>query len=325
MCTAANYLSKDHYFGRNFDYEISYNEKVTITPRNYPLSFKKEETIESHYAFIGITAGIDVYPLYYDASNEKGLSIAGLNFADNAYYHEVDEEKINIAPFELIPYLLAKCANVDEALELLADMNIVDINFSDELPNSTLHWILSDREKSITIESVKSGLKIYDNPVGILTNNPPFDIQLFNLNNYRHLSSKNPENSFSPNLNLNEYSRGMGGIGLPGDLSSASRFVKVSFVKENSLSSDDEMSSVNQFFHILTSVEQQRGLTFIADPDKYEITIYTSCVNTDKGIYYYKTYTNNQISAVNMHNEDLDTDELISYPLITEEQVNYQN
>ena len=146
MCTAASYLSRDFYFGRNFDYEISYNETIRITPRNYPLSFKTQDTIKSHYAFIGVTAGIDAYPLYYDATNEKGLSIAGLNFAGNAYYHEMDDEKTNIAPFEIIPWILSQCASVSEALELLKDMNVVNIAFSDQLPNSDLHWMIADRK-----------------------------------------------------------------------------------------------------------------------------------------------------------------------------------
>ncbi|MGH2214092.1 linear amide C-N hydrolase, partial [Enterococcus faecalis] len=77
---------------------------------------------------------------------------------------------------------------VDEAKELLETMNLVSINFSETLPLSPLHWLLADKEKSIVIESVKEGLHIYDNPVGVLTNNPPFTYQLFNLNNYRSLS-----------------------------------------------------------------------------------------------------------------------------------------
>ena len=66
MCTASNYKTEDHYFGRNFDYEFSYNERITITPRNYVFNFKKIDSIESHYAIIGIAAGVDSYPLYYD-------------------------------------------------------------------------------------------------------------------------------------------------------------------------------------------------------------------------------------------------------------------
>ena len=325
MCTASNYITDNHYFGRNFDYEISYNERVTVTPRNYEFKFRKIDDIKSHYAIIGIAAGIDEYPLYYDACNEKGLAIAGLNFAGNAVYREFEEGMVNITPFELIPYLLGCAASVAEARELLDKINLVNINFADELPLSPLHWMISDEIESIVVEPLKDGLKIYDNPVGVLTNNPPFDKQLFYLNNYRSLSNKNPENTFGGDIELDEYSRGMGAIGLPGDLSSASRFAKVAFTRANSYSDSDEAGSVSQFFHILGSVEQQNGCTFIADPDLYEYTIYTSCYNTNKAILYYRTYNNSQICAVDLYNEDLDSDELISYLLINEEQFNFIN
>ncbi|MBP3791795.1 MAG: choloylglycine hydrolase [Methanobrevibacter sp.] len=325
MCTASNYITDNHYFGRNFDYEISYNERVTITPRNYKFEFRKIDPIESHYAIIGIAAGIDGYPLYYDACNEKGLSIAGLNFAGNAVYREVEEDMVNITPFELIPYLLGKASSVSEARDLLAEINLVNINFADELPLSPLHWMMSDEHEAIVIEPMADGLKIFDNPVGVLTNNPPFDKQLFYLNNYRALSNKNPEKTFGGDFDMDEYSRGMGAIGLPGDLSSASRFAKVAFTRANSYSDSDEASSVGQFFHILGSVEQQNGCTFIADPDLYEYTIYTSCYNTNKCILYYRTYHNSQITAVDLNNEDLDSTELINYLLINEEQINFIN
>ena len=326
MCTASNYITDNHYFGRNFDYEISYNERVTVTPRNYKFEFRKIDAIESHYAIIGIAAGIDGYPLYYDACNEKGLAIAGLNFAGNAVYREAEEDMVNITPFELIPYLLSKAANVSEAREMLDEINLVNINFADELPLSPLHWMMSDNSgEAIVIEPLEDGLKIYDNPVGVLTNNPPFDKQLFYLNNYRSLSNKNPENTFGGDFDLDEYSRGMGAMGLPGDLSSASRFAKVAFTRANSYSDSDEASSVGQFFHILGSVEQQNGCTFISDPDLYEYTIYTSCCNTNKSVLYYRTYHNSQINAVDLNNEDLDSDELINYLLINEEQFNFIN
>ena len=278
MCTASNYITENHYFGRNFDYEISYNERVTVTPRNYVFKYRKIDDVRTHYAIIGIAAGIDGYPLYYDACNEKGLAIAGLNFAGNAVYQEVRDDMVNITPFELIPYLLGSAASVGEARKLLEDVNLVNINFADELPLSPLHWMMSDNSgEAIVIEPLEDGLKVYDNPAGVLTNNPPFDKQLFTLNDYRSLSNRNPENTFSNSLDLDEYSRGMGAIGLPGDLSSSSRFAKVAFTRANSYSDIDELSSVGQFFHILKSVEQQNGCTFISDPNLYEYTIYTSC------------------------------------------------
>ena len=324
MCTAVTYKTKNHYFGRNLDLEYSYHETVTITPRNYEFSFRKAGKLKTHYAMIGMAYVMDDYPLYYDATNEKGLSMAGLNFPGNADYKQEAEGFDNIATFEFIPWILCQCATVNEAKEMLSHINIVNTNYSDEMPAATLHWIISDRDSSITVESVKEGLKVYDNEIGILTNNPTFDYQMFNLNNYMSLSIEPPVNNFAKNLELNTYSRGMGAMGLPGDLSSASRFVRAAFTKLNSLSGDSESESISQFFHILGSVEQQRGCVHMGE-GKYEFTIYSSCCNTDKGIYYYKTYENSQITSVDMHKENLDGSGLVSYELIEGQQIREQN
>ncbi len=324
MCTAITYNTKDHYFGRNLDLEYSYKETVTITPRNYPFKFRKVKEINSHYAMIGMAYVAADYPLYYDAINEKGLAMAGLNFPKNADYKEEKDGKDNIAPFEFIPWVLSQCSNLEEARELLSRINLTNINFSEQLKVSPLHWIIADKKEAITVECVSDGLKIYDNPVGVLTNNPTFDIHMFNLNNYMNLSIEPPINNFSKKLNLETYSRGMGALGLPGDLSSASRFVKATFTKMNSLSGDSEEESISQFFHILGSVYQQRGCVHMGE-DKYEITIYSSCCNLDKGIYYYTTYENSQITGIDMYKEDLDSNHLINYDLIKKQQILIQN
>lgn len=324
MCTAATYKTKDFYFGRTLDYDFSYGDEVTITPRNYPFYFRNMGIIPNHYAIIGMAYVTEDYPLYYDAVNEKGLGIAGLNFVGNADYKEKIEGKDNIAQFELIPWILSQCASVQEACGLLEKINLVNTPFCAQLPIAQLHWIIADRNETITVESVKEGIKVYDNPVGVLTNNPSFPEQLFQLNNYMHLSPKPPKNLFSDKLSLHAYGRGMGALGLPGDLSSQSRFVRVSFVKMNSVSGDSESESVSQFFHILGSVDQQRGCCEVENGE-YEITLYTSCCNADKGIYYYTTYENHQITAVNMHHENLNGTRLVRYPLILGEQFRQQN
>lgn len=324
MCTAITYKTKNHYFGRNLDLEYSYHETVTVTPRNYPFHFRKLGTLREHYAMIGMAYVVEDYPLYYDATNEKGLSMAGLNFPGNADYKEYQEGKDNVSPFEFIPWILGQCADLAEARELLEKINLWEENFSKELPLSPLHWMISDREASITVECVKDGLKIYENPVEVLTNNPSFELQLFNLNNYMGLSKEQPENHFSETLDLKHYSRGMGAMGMPGDLSSMSRFVRAAFTRMNSVSGDLEEESVSQFFHILGAVEMPRGSVHMGD-EKYEITIYSSCCNTDKGIYYYKTYDNSQITGVDMHKENLEGKELVSYPLFTKQKIYIMN
>ena len=324
MCTAISVTVKDHYFGRNLDYEHTFGEKVTITPRNYPFVFRNGKEIKSHYAIIGMALPYDNYPLYFDATNETGLSIAGLNFPGNAKYMKNMQGRDNVASFEFVPWILTQCKNVSDAEKLIDTINITDEAFNSQMPPSPLHWIIADKEQAITVESVEEGLKIYDNNVGVLTNNPSFPMQMFNLNNYMGLSPMPPRNTFAPVIKLDVYSRGMGAIGLPGDVSSQSRFVRAAFTKLNSVSDPDEKSSVGQFFHILGSVEQTRGCCALENGG-YEITVYTSCCNADKGIYYYTTYNNRQITAVDMHRTDLDSNELISYPLVNEEQIVYIN
>lgn len=324
MCTAATYRTKDFYFGRTLDYEFSYGEDIVVTPRNYPLTFRHARTLPSHYAMIGAAHVANKYPLYYEGINEKGLAISGLNFVGNAVYHEAVPGKDNIAQFELIPWILGQCASVQEARLLLSRINLTPTSFCAELPVAQLHWLIADQEEAIVVESIHSGVMVYDNPTGVLTNNPPFPEQLFILNNYMSLSPKTPVNHFSSQLELHSYSRGMGAMGLPGDLSSQSRFVRAAFTRLNSRSSDSECESVSQFFHILGSVAQQRGCCELED-GTYEITIYTSCCNATQGIYYYTTYNNSQISAVHLHRCDLDQNKLIKFPMLQEQRICWQN
>ena len=324
MCTAVTYQTRDFYFGRNLDLDYSYAEEVTVTPRNFPLAFRHGPTLEHHYAMIGMAHVAEDYPLYFDGVNEKGLCAAGLNFVGIAFYGKPEQGRRNITHFELIPWVLARCATAAEAAQLLEKTNIVDTPFSEELPVSQLHWMIADGQDAYVVEATRKGLKLWENPVGVLTNNPPFDRQLFGLNRYMGLSAEEPKNRFAPSLNLEVYSRGMGAIGLPGDLSSESRFVRAAFVRNNSVSGTSEQDSVSQFFHILASVEQQTGCCRVGE-DRYERTIYSSCCNADKGIYYYTTYGNHQITGVNLFREKLDEVYLSRFPLCTGEQIRWEN
>lgn len=323
MCTAVTYQTDNFYFGRTLDYEFSYGEELVILPRKFQLHFLNMGMLENHYAILGTAHVAQGYPLFYDAVNEKGLCIAGLNFVGNAQYAKVMDGKDNLAQYEFIPWILSNCSCIAEAKELLAKINLTDTPFQ-KMSVAQLHWMLADKEQAITVEAVADGIKIYPNPVGVLTNNPPFPEQVFRLNDFMNLSAKQPKNHFSDKLNLHPYSRGMGALGLPGDLSSSSRFVRAAFVKEHSVSGHSELESVSQFFHILGSVEQQNGCCEVEN-GQYEKTIYTVCYNANKGIYYYTTYHNHQISAIDMHRENLNGTQLIRYPMRTEEQIYFQN
>ena len=318
MCTAISFHSNHHYFGRTLDLEHTYNEQIVVTPRRFPFRYLDLPTDDEHHARIGIATVIDGYPLYYDACNEHGLAIAGLNFVGNAIYHPWEEGMYNLAQFELIPWLLGKCKNLTEARDELGRINLLNVAFRRDLPVAKLHWMLSDKSGSIVVEPTADGLCIYDNPVGVLTNNPPFPHQLQNLSLYQNLTPNEPERpQFATGFTQSPISRGTGAIGLPGDWSSPSRFVRATFVKMNATPKESEEDSVNQFFHILGTVEQVEGCLHLGE--MLERTQYTSCCNIDHAIYYCKTYECHRITAVPLFLEDLNASVLQSYPLAKKE------
>jgi choloylglycine hydrolase len=329
MCTAISFTAKNHYFGRNLDLEFSYGESVVVTPRRFPFHLRSGETISDHYAFIGTafvtdsSSGGSPYPLYYDATNEAGLSMAGLNFVGNAHFYPPRDDGTDIAQFELIPYILGTCRTVDEAICALYKINLVSTPFSPKLPPSELHYMIADRKSTIVIEPLAEGLKIYDDPVGVLTNNPPFPFQLENLGLYLNLTSKEPEFSFGDALELVPTSRGVGAFGLPGDASSPSRFVRAAFMRANSTKPDDELLAVSQFFHLLDSVAQVEGSVRL--DGGFERTQYSSCCNTERGVYYYKTYENSRVTAVSLSAADTCGERLSIFPFRTKEDVRHEN
>ncbi len=302
MCTAVN---TKNFFGRNLDYERPFGEEVVVMPRNFEIKFKYSNTLSSHSFIIGIAKVIEGVPLYFDAMNENGLAAAGLNFEGNAVYNKKREGKINIPSFEFISYILTHATSVSGAREILENANITDDTFDARTPYSPLHWIISDSNESIVVESVKEGLKVYDNKTGVLTNNPPFPFHLSYLTMFSNLSSKP----------LPAFSRGMSAIGLPGDMSSPSRFVRASFIKENS-----KADTLSQFFHILSSVEQVEGAVEVREGE-YEKTLYSSAIERETLTYYYTTYTNRRINAVKAKSPDSNI--LERYKLKEDEDIMY--
>ena len=312
MCTA---ISFGKYAGRNLDIEKGYGESVIITPRAYTLAFRRAENITDHYAFIGIGTVSRGYPLYYDAANEHGLYAAALNYVGNARYLPKAEKKINLPPYEVIPYILSTCKCVDDAKERLENINLIDIPFSSDLPVADLHFFIADTKKSLTAEPDRDGLSVYDNQVGVLTNNPPFPMQMHNLSKYSGLSKEPIINRLSRDLQFNQYSKGMGALGLPGDLSSESRFVRAAFHRLNCQNSGTPCD----IFHLLGSVEMPDGSVKLGD--LYERTEYSSAVNLETLTYYYRTYKSLSLTAASLLAEDLSGRMLISYPVIDETRV----
>lgn len=295
MCTA---LSFHGLFGRTLDLEWSLNETVTLTPRSFPLPLCRLPALAHHHAILGMAHVEQGYPLYYDAVNEHGLAMAGLNFPHSAFYPAPTSRRGCVAPYELIPFVLAQCADVRQARQLLSRLDVAALDFSPQLPRTPMHWLICDRSGAcLAVEPVREGLQLYDDPVGVLTNEPPLPVQLLRLNDYMALSPLPPQNRLSPHLELTPYSRGAGALGLPGDFSSSSRFVRAAFLSHNARPGTDT-ETLTQFFHILDSLCVVDGCVQV--PEGCVRTVYTSCCDLRYPAYSYTTYENRQICRVRL-------------------------
>lgn len=321
MCTAVRFGKTGRFVGRTMDHNCSYGEQVLVTPRRFHFPLRYQPDLETHYALIGMGMVAEGLPMYYDAVNEKGLSMAGLNFPGYAQFAAAGDGDCCVATFELLPWILGQCADLHSARQLLEKMTLVGEGLNSRLPSAPLHWIVSDKTGCITVESVADGIKIYDNPVGVMTNSPDFAYQMTYLSNYMQVTPRMPENRLAAGrVDFTPYCAGMGGIGLPGDVSSSSRFVRVAFANLHAAEYEQEEEQVGQCFHILGSVEMVEGCVDSQDgsPDR---TLYTSCWDSERGIYYYTTYGNHQISAVPMYGENLDGNQLSCFPLRKKENI----
>lgn len=327
MCTAISFVSHNHYFGRNLDLNYDLPLNVLAVPRNYPISFKATEERKRHYAIYGIGRIKDNYPFFFDCVNEKGLTFAGLNFPGFAYFGEKKTDKLNLAPYELPLYLLGHYQRVKEVKKALEGIYLANLPFSKDLPVATLHFIRADKEDCIVIEQTKEGRKVYDNPYRVLTNNPPFPYHQFNINNYRNLTNQEPINRFSSALPLSAYGKARGAIGLPGDSSPSSRFIKESFLLQNTVkygtegkerTKEEEEKNISTAFHLLNSVSTLIGESQRKDKS-YEYTIYSSIYSIDKNELFVKTYFNSSLQRFKLNKTDLESASLISYPLSEKE------
>lgn len=302
MCTSISF-SRPALYGRNLDLDVSFGEQIAIAPRELPFHFHHNASLERHFAMVGMANIAGEVPLFAEAVNEKGLYMAGLNFPGYAHYFpDTVCEMKRIAPYELIPLVLGTCSTAAEARQLLENIRLTAIPFAPGYPLAPLHWHIADQTTSFVAEPMQDGLRIYENPVGVLTNNPPFPFHMMNLNNFQMLSPHQPENHFSSKLELHPYGQGMGAMGLPGDSSPMSRFVRTAFLKMNAVFTEDCGENVTQFFHILDAAAMVRG-TVVTPENRYDETIYSCCIDAEKLIYYYKTYESGRICAVRLTEE----------------------
>lgn len=287
MCTAVSLTAdKHHFFARTLDLEYHYNESVTLTPRRYPFLFNDGTECRDHPALLGMAYVMNGYPLYYDAMNEHGLCMAGLAFPGFCFYGSAGKTMgREISPWELIPYVLTGCRTVDDARARLRDAVLVDRPFSAALQNQPMHWMLSDHTASVVLDTDTNGkIVIHDNPAGVMTNAPTFPEQMANLRKYAHLTPH-------PKTENGNCQRGMGALGLPGDWSSPSRFVRAAFLRRH-MQIDDTMS----VFSLLDAVKVPRGVSLSSDSQPI-VTVYSAVMEPDCFAYWNRRERDSQPQA----------------------------
>lgn len=329
MCTALSIKSNENkwFFGRNMDLAYTFNQSGIIIPRNYQYQDKVTgNMVINKRAIIGMGTVIDNHPAIADAMNEAGLACAGLNFAGYAYFEEKRvPDKINLAPYDFIQWVLSNYETVDEVKEAIKNIEFVNVPINDKTPVAMLHWMIADKTgKSIVVEKTKEKITVHDNPVGVMTNNPTFDWHLTNLNEYMHLTPNQPKATMWSNQELRPLGIGAGTLGIPGDFASVSRFVRIAYIRSQMPTIENDMQALTQFFHMLDYVKMVKG-GVITEEGLEDSTLYSSCMDLEKGIYYYKTHDNSRINAIDMHKEQLEGKELKLFPYVSTQDINYQN
>ncbi len=279
MCTVISVTSGGHLVGRTLDLDRSYGEQVVKVPAGKHFRLRAMGEADTRYAILGMGLMAGDYPLLYDGFNEKGLCMAGLNFPHSAWYAPEGEGP---APYELIPWLLGTCATVAEARQALAGRVLRSIPFSPQIPTAPMHWMICDREIAIVLEQTRQGLAIYDNPAGVMTNEPPLPYHLQNLARYQGLSVSNPQGA-------EVHYQGLGSVSLPGGLDSPGRFVRAAFTAQNALWEGTAAERVEQMLHVMGSVEMVKGLCRIPSGE-LDYSVYTAVMDPESGRYYYRTY-----------------------------------
>ena len=329
MCTALTLATSENnvFFGRNMDLAYQFNQRVIFLPVNYQLQDKVTgQPITNHTAIVGMGTIIDHHVTFADAMNSKGLGCAGLNFQGYAYFEkEPVEGKRNIPPYDFIQWALSNYQTVEEVKDAIKGIELVDIPINSQTPVPFLHWMLTDQSgASIVVERTIEGIKVYDNPVHVMTNNPTFAWHLTNLNEYLYLSPEHHKKTVWSNKELQSLGIGSGTLGIPGDFASVSRFVRIAYLRAHMPKIDGDEKAMSQFFNMLDYVKMVKGGVSTEDGIE-DMTIYSSCMNLNRGIYYYRTYDNSRISAIDMTKVNTESTEVVSFSYLTEQDIKYQN
>lgn len=314
-CTGIVMHAKDHssVSGRTVEFGMPLDMSLAVIPRNHAFTGTTPVgpgmSYRSKYAAVGVYCFDD--PILMDGMNEKGLVAAAFYFPGYASYSQVTKENRlqALSPVDFTNWLLTQFASVEEVKEALSSIKIVPTVFSNwgSVP-PPFHYVVYDAAgKSIVIEPVNRTLKVHDNPIGVMTNSPTFDWHLTNLSNYINLSPFNVDRQTLRNFVLHSFGQGTGMLGLPGDFTPPSRFVRAAFFSAKALLSENANQAVDQTFHLLNQFDIPRGIARQKEPKNisYDYTMLTTVKNPKSLDYFYRSYEDQAIRYLSLREFDL--------------------
>jgi choloylglycine hydrolase len=288
-------------------------DQIGMTPSGAPgLKWK------STYAAVGM--GMQGNSFVADGVNDQGLASGLFYHPGYAKYAEPQpgEEGRVIAPFQLISYLLTTCATVEDARAALENVIVAPTVLKEMAFTPPIHAIVRDVSgASIVVEFLNGQTVIYDNPVGVITNDPTFDWHLTNLGNYINLSPTNVPPVKEGDLALSQLGQGSGLLGLPGDYTPPSRFIRAVAFTQSADKPESATDAINTAFHILDSFDIVKGVVRSAhgSTDPADFTQWTSAADMKGGRYYFRTYANPQIRVVDLNKLDLSSGQVLYFPV----------
>lgn len=291
MCTAVRFTdTAGHAFwGRNYDWNVSYGEHPVVMPKGFSIPQQFGDPYPAPHAAIGMAVEYHGYPLFFNCGNDAGLAVGGLNFAGYARFEPKPVAgKTNIAAYEMPVWVAANFATVDEVEAALRNVAIIDAPIGLDMPVAMLHWHIADAKRSIVVEYQADGMHVHDDPVDVLTNQPPFGWHLENLRNYLACNGSWPGQITWRNDTMTPFGTGSTMRGIPGDYYATSRFVKAAFVNAFYPAKESEYDNVMRMIHTLGSVAFTEGCAQMED-GSFETTLFSDCFSAASGTYCYST------------------------------------
>lgn len=322
MCTAMvmNTLEGDSYFGRTMDFSYPLEPELYYVPKGYEWNnVLNTHRIRCQYSFMGI--GQDISPIAFaDGVNEMGFGAAVLYFPGYAGYDTPDLQDPSvpsIAAIELTGFLLGLSASVEQAASILRTIRIVGVEDPVTSSIAPLHWLIADQSGAcMVVEKTAEGLNLMDNPIGVLSNSPDFQWHMTNLRNYMNVMPYQYQEIQWDSVKLTPFGQGAGAMGLPGDFTPPSRFVRTAYAKSHAAAPSGREDAVVTCLHIMEGVSIPRGnVVTMRGTDDY--TQYTAFSSLSTGEYYFKTYNNSGITAVKMPDSHNGAQEIVSLARLT--------